>query len=153
MIERDDHERSHVAVLTPRPHLVAEVRKETLHQLHSDADMLVHNHPSADPSPRGRRPSLFHFFLPTMMRMPSLNPTSAAANASIPSPLKASASAFAIGIRNDKFKAYQCLRRPCASIRPIDFNPTRLGQCIFLLMTSITYSGSNEFTPAQYCVP
>jgi DNA repair protein RadC len=36
---------------TPRPHLHSTFRKPKSHQLHGRSAMLVHNHPSGDPTP------------------------------------------------------------------------------------------------------
>jgi DNA repair protein RadC len=36
---------------TPRPHLHGTFRKPKSHQLHGRSAMLVHNHPSGDPTP------------------------------------------------------------------------------------------------------
>ena len=35
----------------PRPHLVAKFRKDELYQVDNSSIMLMHNHPSGDPSP------------------------------------------------------------------------------------------------------
>jgi hypothetical protein len=51
LTKRDDHDPSRVTVPTPRPHLHSTFRKPKSHQLHSRGAMLVHNHPSGDPTP------------------------------------------------------------------------------------------------------